>query len=112
MLIVSRQERQAIIFFTVIVLAGVGIRHLGRLYAPARKVERLIIELGRVDLNTADKRALKTVKGIGEALAERIIAYRQENGPYSSVDDLRRVPGITRSRYERIRDAVTTGEGK
>lgn len=47
-----------------------------------------------VDLNTADEAELDTLPGIGEALAGRIIAYREENGPFRSVEELLEVSGI------------------
>ena len=49
---------------------------------------------GLVNLNTADAAALETLPGIGPALAERIIAYRESNGPFASVADLDAVSGI------------------
>lgn len=47
-----------------------------------------------VDLNRADAAALQQLPGIGPALAERIVDYRREHGPFGSVDELANVPGI------------------
>lgn len=60
----------------------------------------------RVDLNTADQAALETLPRIGPALAERIIAWREENGRFASVDDLLAVPGIGEKLLAGIRDGV------
>lgn len=60
----------------------------------------------RVDLNTADQAALETLSRIGPALAERIIAWRDENGRFQSVDDLLAVPGIGEKLLAGIRDGV------
>jgi len=60
----------------------------------------------RIDLNTADQAALETLPRIGPALAERILAWREENGRFQSVDDLLAVPGIGEKLLEGIRDAV------
>ena len=62
-----------------------------------------------VDINTADSAQLQTLNGIGPALAERIIAYREANGPFASVEDLLQVSGIGESTLEKFRDraAVT-----
>jgi len=60
----------------------------------------------RVDLNAADQAALETLPRIGPALAERIIAWREENGRFQSVDDLLAVPGIGEKLLAGIRDAV------
>lgn len=60
----------------------------------------------RVDLNAADQAALETLPRIGPALAERIIAWREENGGFQSVDDLLAVPGIGEKLLAGIREAV------
>ena len=52
-----------------------------------------------LDLNTASKEELQSIKGIGAVLAERIIAGR----PYKTVDELRKVKGIGAKTLERIR---------
>lgn len=59
--------------------------------------------LGCVDLNTADAPALESLDGIGPALAERILAFRESSGPFESVDDLDAVPGIGPSLVEKAR---------
>jgi competence protein ComEA len=60
----------------------------------------------RIDLNTADQAALETLPRIGPALAERILAWREENGRFQSVDDLLAVPGIGEKLLAGIRDGV------
>ncbi|MGN7950375.1 helix-hairpin-helix domain-containing protein [Microbacterium sp. 22215] len=60
----------------------------------------------RIDLNAADQAALETLPRIGPALAERIIAWRDENGRFQSVDDLLAVPGIGEKLLAGIRDGV------
>ncbi|MFJ6531128.1 ComEA family DNA-binding protein [Microbacterium sp. NPDC091662] len=60
----------------------------------------------RIDLNTADQAALETLPRIGPALAERIIAWREENGRFTSVDDLLAVPGIGEKLLAGLRDEV------
>ena len=60
-----------------------------------------------VDINTADSLQLQTLDGIGPALAERIIAYREENGPFAAVEDLLQVSGIGESTLENLKDRVT-----
>jgi competence protein ComEA len=61
---------------------------------------------GRIDLNTADHVALESLPRIGPALAERIIAWREENGRFQSVDDLLAVPGIGEKLLDGLRDGV------
>lgn len=61
---------------------------------------------GLVDLNTADAATLDTLPGIGPVLAERIVAWRDENGPFASVDELGDVSGIGPSVLGSLRDLV------
>ncbi|MGF0117272.1 ComEA family DNA-binding protein [Promicromonospora sp. Marseille-Q5078] len=61
---------------------------------------------GQVDLNTAATAELEELPGIGPALAGRIIAWRDENGPFTSVDELDEVSGIGPSVLEQVRDLV------
>jgi competence protein ComEA len=65
---------------------------------------------GALNLNTADAETLQVLPGIGPALAERIVAYRWEHGPFQTVEDLLRVPGIGPKRWERIRHAIRVAE--
>jgi comEA protein len=60
-----------------------------------------------LDLNTATQVELESLPGIGPALASRIIAHRQKNGAFSSVDDLDKVRGIGPAILERIRPYVS-----
>lgn len=62
---------------------------------------------GRINLNTATPSDLDTLPRIGPAMAERIIAWRDENGRFTSVDDLLAVPGIGDKMLEALRDLVT-----
>lgn len=57
-----------------------------------------------INLNTASASDLETLPGIGPSLAEKIIEFRQLNGPFESLDDLLAVSGIGPSKLEDIRD--------
>lgn len=60
-----------------------------------------------VNLNTATLAELETLPGIGPALAQRILDYRERNGGFRTVEDLLEVPGIGAKKFEELRDAVT-----
>ena len=60
-----------------------------------------------VDINSADKATLMTVKGVGERRAEAIIAWREKNGPFNSVDQLMEVEGIGQSTLDANKDLLT-----
>ena len=62
-----------------------------------------------VDINTADEATLATVPGIGPTLASRIVAFREVNGRFASVDGLADVSGITPSRFDAIAAFLTVG---
>ncbi len=62
---------------------------------------------GLINVNTADATALEALNGVGEVLAGAIVAYRDEHGPFTSIDQLEEVSGIGPSTLEEMRDQVT-----
>lgn len=60
-----------------------------------------------VNINTAQAHDLKQLDGIGDALAERIITYRNENGNFSSIEDIKNVSGIGEKKFEAIKDHIS-----
>ena len=62
---------------------------------------------GLININSASETELETLSGIGEVLAATIVEYREQNGPFASVDDLMDVSGIGPATLEEIRDQVT-----
>lgn len=65
---------------------------------------------GRLDLNTASAQELSMLPGIGDKLSQRIIAYREENGPFKKVSDLEKVKGIGTKLLDSISDYLTVGD--
>ncbi len=61
----------------------------------------------KIDINTAGKEALMTLKGIGESRAEAIIAYRTEHGPFQRIEDIMQVPGIKDGAFQKIKEDIT-----
>jgi len=55
-----------------------------------------------LDVNTASAEELVQLPGVGPSLAQRIVDYRQQNGPFQTIDDLQNVPGIGPSKFERL----------
>jgi competence protein ComEA len=62
---------------------------------------------GLVNINTADQAALDSLPGIGPALAQRIIQYREKNGPYKVPEDIKNVSGIGEKRFENLKDLIS-----
>ena len=63
-----------------------------------------------VDLNRAGADELTAVPGIGKTLAQRIVAFREEHGPFERVEDLMKVKGIGEKSFQKIRPHVTVGK--
>ena len=75
----------------------------------ASSAELLPPEEEPVDINAADVEELATLPGIGEKLARRIVDYRAEHGPFSTVDELVNVSGIGEGKLEALRGHVRAG---
>lgn len=74
---------------------------------PVPVVGTLQTPSGKLNLNTADALTLqKELNGIGKAKAEAIVAYREANGPFASVDELLEIKGIGNALLERNRSAL------
>ena len=61
---------------------------------------------GLININTASKADLMTLPGIGESKADAILSYRENNGVFSSIDDLCNVPGIKDGTISKFRDKI------
>ena len=59
-----------------------------------------------VDINNADIEELKTLSGIGVAMAQRIIEYRDSHGAFKSIDEIKNVRGIGEKKFEKIKDRI------
>jgi len=62
---------------------------------------------GKVNLNTADAAALETLPRIGPSMAERILAWRETNGRFASIEDLLNVSGVGEKTFEALKSLVT-----
>lgn len=62
---------------------------------------------GLININTADEQALTKINGVGPKMAAAIIEYRQREGSFQSLEDLKKVTGIGEKKFERISSQVT-----
>lgn len=74
---------------------------------PAVVVPIRFVEAAPLDLNRATVEELEELPGIGPVLAARIVAFREENGPFASVEDLCQVPGIGPETLDALQGLVT-----
>lgn len=61
-----------------------------------------------VNINTASLEELDALPGIGPTTAQKILDYREENGPFSSIEDILNVSGIGPATFDEIKDLITT----
>ena len=64
-------------------------------------------DASKVDINKATVEQLMEIKGIGQKYAERIVEYRDENGPFKKIEDIMEVKGIGTKTFEKIKDLIT-----
>ncbi|WP_213939876.1 helix-hairpin-helix domain-containing protein [Pseudomonas sp. dw_612] len=104
-------------YFTSLVFALLTSASIAAIAAPAGKPEAvnapLVLDVGakaqaeKIDLNGADAPTLqRELAGVGEAKAKAIVAYRDTNGPFASVDELLEVKGIGKAILDRNRDKL------
>lgn len=60
-----------------------------------------------ININTASLEQLMTLPGIGEAKANDIISYRESQGQFSSIEDLKNVPGIKEGIFNKVRELIS-----
>lgn len=61
---------------------------------------------GKVNINSADKTTLMTLPGIGASKADKIIAFRESNGRFASIEDIMLVDGIKEGMFNKIKDSI------
>jgi len=62
---------------------------------------------GKVNINTANESELDTLSGVGPATAKAIIQYREKEGPFKTIEDIKKVSGIGDSKFSKIKDDIT-----
>jgi len=63
--------------------------------------------IGKININTADVESLMSLKGIGAVKANAIIAYRQQNGQFKSIEEIMNVKGIKKATFEKIKESIS-----
>jgi len=100
----TREERQVILFLISVALFGAGIDFLAKKCSTIKTITCFSQEIGKINLNKADKDLLMSIPGIGEKLAMRIIEYREKRTGFSAPEELKNIKGISASKYEKIKN--------
>ena len=96
-----------IIIFVLLVLGGFAVEHFEKdAYIPYESDMKEVTD-GKININSADTEQLVKLKGIGEKMSERIIKYRQENGPFMSIEEIMKVSGISEKKFEDIKEYIS-----
>ena len=103
-------SRSQLVTALVLVFALAGVAPAAS--SPAAAPKAGASEARPVDINTADTAALESVPGIGKSLSQRIIAFREKNGPFQSVDDLLKVQGVGEKSIQKLRPYLTVAKAK
>lgn len=87
---------------------GMGTTHTGKPSPGQRSQPGADPSLaGLINLNTATREELMTLRGIGEVRADQILRYRQEHGAFGRKEDIMNVPGIKEGAYQKIKEDIT-----
>jgi competence protein ComEA len=103
-LTISHKEGAMIARVVLGVLLSIGLAVGGAL--PRAAAEAPAAAVATVNINTASKAELMRLKGVGREVAEKIIEYRETNGPFKRPEEIRRVRGVGRGIWEANRDAI------
>jgi competence protein ComEA len=105
-------RRSYVLFACLIVLVLIGVVPTLPSSAAPAAAKPAASEARPVDLNTADSATLETVPGIGKSLSSRIVAFREKNGPFGTVDDLLKVQGVGEKSIQKLRPYLTVSKAK
>ena len=64
-------------------------------------------EIKKININKANKEELKQLSGVGDSVAQAIIDYRQKNGKFNTIEDIKKVPGIGESKFSNIQKMIS-----
>ena len=61
---------------------------------------------GQININTADEKALDELPGIGPAMARRIVEYRESEGQFQSIEDIKKIKGIGEAKFNKMKEKL------
>ena len=115
----ERIERGILIFLVAALIAALTVSALRKSRQPARvSIEKFDIEgyksapdddgslLRKIDINSAGVEELMKIKGVGVAIAARIVEYRDRNGSFATIDAIKNVKGVGVALFEKIKRRI------
>ncbi len=105
MLNLTKQEQQVTVFLLSLALCGIGIKMWRKTNFQPRLLADFSQNAGKINLNQANFADLKSVSGIGDKTAQRVLEYRRHNGRFNSLNELENIKGINKFRFEKIKDS-------
>lgn len=116
----TKDEKKIVVFLILTALVGSGINYYKKLKSQVelkvvssnlnkdtRDIDALLKESKSVNVNLSNLERLCRLPGIGPALAKRIIEYRDKNGPFKDIENLRNVRGIGDKKLAEIKQFLT-----
>lgn len=67
----------------------------------------VLLQKKKVNINTADEKGLVTLSGVGPGTAKKILDYREQHGPFKSIEDLKQVKGIGEATFKKLAPHIT-----
>ena len=105
MFYLTPQERKFIVIVMIVFIIGAFVQlFFKRDIAPMRWAKS--VRHFKINVNTARADQLQMLPGIGAKLAQRILDYRKENGPFKALEDLEEVDGLTEKRFGRFKELI------
>ena len=102
---VKRQNKWLLVVLAGSLLGGSAFSPLGQLNAAPASANGA--QTVKVSVNQGSASELESLRGVGPLLAGRIIQDRETNGAFKSLEDLTRVPGIGKKKFEKIKEQIT-----
>jgi comEA protein len=128
----TKNEQKVFLFLSVVLLAGIGIKYYKNYAGPAENqhfdysqtdsifdsrnkmlmTDSLLVNSSKpsmkikININTASKKDLVELPGIGETMAARIILFREEKGSFKSLAELKKVKGVGDKKFDRLKDFI------